>query len=175
MKLQRKISAIFDRTIILLAVFAAILFVFMMLAVNFEVVTRYTGHPTKWVIDVTEAILLYIAFLGTAWLLKVEGHVKMDLILNRLKPRTQTALNIVTSIMAAIACLIITRYGVEVTWDHFARGEWLQKTALYVPSGPIIIIVPIGTFLLFIQFLRRTYGYLLIWRAPGTKSKTDLR
>lgn len=176
MKLQAKASAIFDRTIILLAVLAGILLIVMMLSVNFEVAMRYfLGSPTKWVMDVTQSILLYITFLGTAWVLKREGHVKMDMVINRLKPRTQAMVNIITSISAAIPWLVITCYTANVTWDHFQRGFIMMRTALYMPSAPILVIIPIGSFLLFIQFLRRAYGYLASYRASTSNNKTDLR
>jgi len=34
-----------------------------------------------------------------------------------------------------------------------------------------VIIIPIGSFLLFIQFLRRAYGYFTGWRAIPDKEQ----
>jgi len=160
MKLLRKATSIFDGTINLLALLAAILIVFMMLAVTYEVVMRYfLTRPTTWVIEITELCLLFVTFLGTAWLLREEGHVRMDLVLSRLKPKTQATLNIVTSIIGAIICLTLFWYGARVSWDVFVR-DYYQYSVLNIPYVVIIVVVPIGSFLLSIQFLRRAYGFL---------------
>lgn len=160
MKRQGKITAIFDQTLNLLAILAVVLIVFIMLAVGTDVVMRYFfSKPMIWVGEISEYSLLFITFLGAAWLLRNEGHVRMDLVLNRLGPRAQAVLNLITSIISAIVCLIIVFYSARATLEAFQTGYFLAA-ALDVPMGPLLLIIPIGTFLLFIQFLRRGYGYL---------------
>ena len=154
----------FDRTIGLLALLGAIILVFMMVIVDYEVVARYLlNRPTAWMLEVVEYALLYLAFLGAAWVLKEEGHIKMDLVLNRLDPRAQVWLNIATSIIGAIICLVITWYGVKVAWDLYQSGQY-YAAFLKPPKYIIVAIVPVGCFLLFIQFLRRAYGYLAVMK-----------
>ena len=120
MRLITKAGSIFDRTINILTVAAIVILVFVMLSVCAEVILRYfLNRPLIWVVQVTENSLLYIAFLGAAWVLKREGHVKMDLVLNRLNPATQYLMNSITSIIGAIICLVITWYGVKVCWDLY--------------------------------------------------------
>ncbi len=160
MKLITKTTSIFDRTIGLLSLCAGILIIYVMLSVTVEVATRYfLGSMMGWVIEVSEYSLLFITFLATAWVLKREGHVKMDLVLRRLSPGTQTRLNIATSILGAVICLIVFWYGVKVTWDSYQIGYIMAKP-LRPPQFLILFIIPVGSFLLFIQFLRRAYGYL---------------
>lgn len=132
----------------------------MMLAIFADVTLRYLiNRPITWVFEATEYSLLYITFLGTAWLLKREGHVKLDLLLNWLKPRTQTFLNVVTSILLAIVCLLLVWYGAHSTWDHFQRG--ILSVRYYEPPKFIFLaVIPVGSFLLFIQSIKRTYGYV---------------
>ena len=115
-------------------------------------------------------LLLYITFLGTAWLLKRDGHVKMDLLLTRLNSRVRNSLNIITSLVGAIICLTIACFGAWVTWDTLQMG-YKMSTALEPPQFLILFIIPLGTFLLFIQFLRRTHGYLEMWKASLDKEQ----
>ena len=169
MKLITKATPIFDRTIGLLSLFAGILILFIMVSVTAEVATRYfLGSMMGWVIEVSEYSLLFITFLATAWVLKKERHVKMELVLRRLNPRTQSLLNIITSIIGAIICLIVAWYGVKVTWGSYQIGYIMAKP-LRVPQFLILFIIPVGSFLLFIQFLRRTYGYLGYWKELPNK------
>ncbi len=169
MKRQGKIITIFDQALNLLALLAVVLIIFIMLAVGTDVVMRYFfGKPMIWVGEISEYSLLFITFLGAAWLLKKEGHIKMDLVLNRLGPRAQATLNLITSIISAIVCLIIVFYSARATLEAFQTGYFLAA-ALDVPMGPLLLIIPIGTFLLFIQFLRRGYGYLQSSRMLANK------
>ncbi len=161
MRLLRKASALFDSTLGVFAFFAAILLAFIMLSVSAEVVARYfLGHPLIWVIEVTEFALVWITFLGAAWVLKREAHVVMDIVLTRLEPGTQALVNIITSVIGVAICLVLTGYGAFVTWDLYQREQFIP-TILRPPSHILFAIIPIGSFMLFIQFLRRTYGYIL--------------
>ncbi len=164
MKLISKLTSFFDATINLLALLGAVILVFTLLVVNYEVVARYVlNQPSAWELEVVEYSLLYLAFLGAAWVLRNDGHIRMDLVLNRLEPRVQVWLNIITSLIGAIICFIITWYGVKVTWDHFQAGLYFAAY-LKPPKYIILAIVPVGCFLLSIQFLRMTYGYIRSWR-----------
>ena len=169
MKSLRKANAIFDGTIDILALFAVLLLAFTALSVSAEIVMRYfVGRPLLWVIEVAEYCLVWATFLGTTWVLKREGHVIMDIVLTRLNPRTQTLVNLITSVIGIAICLILTWYGVKVTLDLYQRGHYLSSV-LMPPSFILFAIIPIGLFLLFIQFLRRAYGYLQSWQALRDK------
>ena len=114
--------------------------------------------PQVWVVEITEYTLLVITFLGTAWVLKREGHVKVDLVLNRLKPRAQAFINIITSVVSALVLLVVAWYGLRISWDYFQKGIF-ELSMLDIPKAPIMVVIPIGSILLLIQFLRRAYGY----------------
>ena len=164
MKLPAKISTGFDRTLGILAFLGAVLMACMMLGVSVDVVLRYFfSRPIHWMLEVTAYSLLWMTVLGVAWVLKGEGHVKVDVLLNRFRPRVQAALTIITSLIGAIIFLVITWYGVKVTWEHLQTGYFLS-TLLRPPKWPILAIIPIGSFFLSIQFLRRAYAQLDIWR-----------
>ena len=170
-KLLKKIGKIYDRIIGITTILAGVLLIFLMLSVGWEVALRYFfGRPTSWVVEIAGYILLYIPFLVAAWVLKREGHVKMDLVVNRLSPRTQALTNMITSVLGAIFCLVVAWYGAGTTWDMFQRGIH-RSTVLMAPVAPLIAIIPIGFFLLFIQFLRRTYKYLGGWRASRVREQ----
>ena len=103
MEALTKLGAFFDGTIGLPFVLAGVLLMFVMLATSIDVAIRYfLNRPIVWLMEVSEAILVYVTFLGCAWVLKREGHVRIDLLLKQLKPKTQALLNMVTSVLAAI-------------------------------------------------------------------------
>lgn len=170
-KVLVKASAILDHIIDYLVWLAAILLIFGWLSVCFEVLMRYfLNRPTVWTLEITENILVWVTFLGTAWLLRREGHVKIDFLILRLKPIRQAIINSITSISCAIICLAVAFYGVQVVWNQFQRSL-VFSTILELPMAPFYIVVPIAFFLLCIQFLRRTYGYLAGWRLLQAKKE----
>lgn len=145
-----------------LAFLAGILVICVMLVISADVALRFLmDRPIPWVLEATEYSLLYITFLGTAWLLKREGHVKLDFVLDRLEPRTASILNVITSILMTIVCLLLAWYGAQSTWDHFERGVRSVKY-FSLPMFAFLAIIPVGSFFLVVQSLKRTYCYLLV-------------
>jgi C4-dicarboxylate transporter DctQ subunit len=167
-----KIVRIYDYIITIAAVLAGILVIFLMVSVGLEVALRYfVGHPTSWVVEIAGYCLLYIPFLVAAWVLKKEGHVRMDLLVDKLGLRTQSLLNAITSIVGAVICLFLTVFGAKAT-VYFIGYQ--TPTILMLPKSAIISIISVGSFLLFIQFLRRTHAYLKRWRGIPEKEAEPL-
>ncbi|MFC1867829.1 TRAP transporter small permease [Thermodesulfobacteriota bacterium] len=160
MKIRLKANAVFDGAVNFFALLAILLLVFVMLAVNAEIIMRYfLGSPMIWVTEVTEYCILWMTFLGATWVLKKEGHVVMDVVINQFNPRIRARAKMITSFGGAAICLILTWYGVEVTLDFYQRSVNLAST-LDPPAFPLYTIMPMGSFLLFIQFLKRAFGFL---------------
>lgn len=159
-----RLASMFDRTIELLAWLAALLIVFAMLAVSADVVSKkFFERPIIWVFDITQYILLYATFLGTAWVLKRESHIVIDIAIAPLGPKPRAILGIVNSLVGVAVCAIMVWYGTQVTLDHFQRT--VRDTALLqLPKGPVLAIIPFGSLLLMVQFMRRAYGYLGQWK-----------
>ncbi len=170
-RLLTKASSAFDSVLGALNFLGAAILAFLMIAVCWDVIARsFAGKPLTWVLEFTEYGLLYITFLCTAWVLRNEGHVTSDLILSSLSPKTRAAFNTITSILGAVICLILTWFGAEVSWGKLQSGAF-QPTAIQPPDFPIFVIIPTGSFLLFIQFLRRAYHNLVIWQTARTESR----
>ena len=155
-----RVMKLFDKILGILAFIAGTLIVLMMIAISLGVVFRFTPLGSiVWIIEITDYSLLWITFLGTAWVLKKEGHVRMDMLLNRLNPKTRNLVNIITSAVGAIACLVLAISSAKLTLNHFGTHHMFIRS-IDVLSYPILVIIPIGSLLLFIQFLRRTRGYI---------------
>jgi len=173
MKLLKIFVAVFDRTVDFLAWLAMGLISFMMLAICLEVIMRYfLQRPLTWVVDSSGFILLYVTFLGTTWLLKKEGHVSIEIVLQYLSPRTRSLVNGITSVVAFFFCLAFTYYGAVTTWDHFQRGAGTGSVSIDIPKAVLLVVIPIGFFLLSIQFVRRAHRFLRSDSAQ--KDKEDL-
>ena len=159
------LSRLFSIILKIISLLCALLIVFMTVSVTYEVGIRYfLGQAPLWVFESTEISLLYLTFLAAAWLLEQEGHVKIDLVVNRLKSGVRTLVNIVTSILCSVACLVVAWYSARATWEHYQMGL-TDHTVLALPRAVFLVVIPIGMLLLCIQFARRSHGYVMIWRA----------
>ena len=162
--LPAKLNKIYNRIIELGALIAGVLLIFLMLSVTVEVALRYfLGRPTSWVMEICGYILLYIPFLVAAWVLRKDGHVRMDLVISTLSPKAQSLVNAITSFVCAVICFLLTWYGIKVTL-YFAKLGYKTPTVLMLPKSMIITIIFVGSFLLAVQFLIGTFNHLRAWR-----------
>ena len=151
----KKIGIIFDRILDSLAFLAGSTVIFLMLCVSLNVIMRYAfNRPIVGVEDITEHLLLFVTFLGTAWVLRKEGHVAIDFLVIRWSPRTQAFCKIITSLLGIVICTTLTLYGLKVTLAYFQSKAYFSSV-LQFPKAPIFVVIPIGSFLLLIQFVRR--------------------
>jgi C4-dicarboxylate transporter DctQ subunit len=165
MKALTKLLSIFDRTLDVMAALAGFLLLFIMISVSGEVAARYFfNRPTGWVTEIGSYVLLYVTFLVAAWVLRGEGHVSMDSLINLFGPRTQSLIQLVTSAASALVCLLLAWLGARVSWDLFQTG-YFTPTMLELPKWFLTAIISVGFLLLFVQFVRRVHAYLQKWRA----------
>ena len=144
----------FDRLIESLAVIAGVLLLLVALAVSYSVLSRYLGFkPPVWVLQYTEYALLWITFLGAAWLLREGGHIKIDTLVMRLKPRALKRVDIIDNILGIAVCVTIFWFGTFHTIDLYRRMI-MDVKGVSVPKFAFFLIIPIGGLMLLIQFIR---------------------
>ncbi|MBI4284741.1 MAG: TRAP transporter small permease [Chloroflexi bacterium] len=158
------IEAVFDKVVNYAAYWAGALLIFVMLLIAVGVLGRFLfNSEVAWAVEASEYSLGYITFLGLAWLLKRDGHVRMDVLLSRLKRRNQTLLNCVTSIVGAATFGVVTWFGVAVTWDYFQRGM-VHQSVSEIPLAPVLACIPLGSFLFAVQFGRQAAQHAKSWK-----------
>jgi C4-dicarboxylate transporter DctQ subunit len=152
MNLLDKLQKLFDATVVCGAFVSGVIFGLVTLFLCIDTFMRYFfNRPITGVLECTEYGLLFFTLLSAAWLLKRDKHVRMDLVISKLKPIKRAAINAVTSILGAIVCGIITYYGILVVIERFKSGQRFPST-LEPLSYPLMSVIPVCFFLLFIQF-----------------------
>ena len=157
MKLLTKTGAIFDHIVTGTFMLACVLLALMALSVTYEVLMRYVfSRPTIGILEINQYALIWITFLSAAWVQRRGGHAAMDTLLLRLSSRSQLMMTAIISTVGGIVWLIIVWYSTQVIWRLFQEGAYIFSP-LEPLKAPIVIIIPIGSFLLFIELMRRTY------------------
>jgi TRAP-type C4-dicarboxylate transport system permease small subunit len=171
LNMLKRLEKIFDSILVLLSVISGIIFIFIMSSVCIDVVMRYfINRPMKWVIEISEYLLVYMTFLGTAWVLRQDGHVTVDILTVRLNPKFRVIVGIISSLIGVLVCLIIVWFGTIETWDNFERGVRIPSI-LEFPKAPLLAVIPFGSFFLMIQFIRRAFGFIkkINWIKNGSE------
>jgi C4-dicarboxylate transporter, DctQ subunit len=166
----KAVGHIYDRIIQYLGVFSAILIGYVLAIMSLDVIMRFFfNHPLVWQSDVTIYIMVYITFFGTAWVLHNGGHVSIDMLVTRVNPGARAVLAIFSSFIGILTTLALTWYGIIASVDHFRAGSF-YFAQIYIPKYLILSVIPLGSLLLLVQFIRNTYNGLLNLRTI-TKSK----
>lgn len=134
------------------------LIIFMMLIVAISVFLRNTPYAFGWQLEVSEYILILATFLGTGWLLKEGGHIRVDIIPTFLSGRSQRIYNGIIYCIVAATCLALFAVGTDTAWDAYVSGT-LQIKVYTFPKWILISVIPFGTLFLVVESLKLACRY----------------
>lgn len=137
------------------AAIAGLLLVGMMLATVIKVGMRgLFGQGIIGVDQLSGNAMVYMTFLGAVWVLRNNAHVTVDLVLSQVRTTLKRKLIVLNSLIGAAVCFAIAYYGVIAVETSIARGVMVVQ-AIEIPRAFGLLPIPLGTFLLGIEFLRR--------------------
>lgn len=149
-----------DRCDYFLVAIAGIAVLLMMLITSYDVIMRYIfNDPTDWALDVSTFLIPICVFLSLAYVLRKEGHVRVELLLNALKPRVRALLLLITSFISLIVFAIATWMGVKITVESIQRWELSLGTS-EILMWPIKLMVPVGFLFLSLQIVSKIFNYV---------------
>jgi len=124
----------------------------------YDVGMRYlVNQPTAWVLEVSEYLLVLIAFLGVATVQSQNKHIKMDFFYHKLLSRTRLYYDALFNILMLIFDFVVLWFSIKMTYSAYLYDSFsnsLLETPLFIPYS----IVPIGILLLFLQNLVDLWG-----------------
>ncbi|SIS75407.1 TRAP-type C4-dicarboxylate transport system, small permease component [Roseivivax lentus] len=130
--------SLFDRVLNLLALIAAAILPFVFAAIIYDVTTRTLRvFQINWVVAITEYALLYVAALGTPWLLREKGHVSMEAFRAVLPEAVNRVIEKIVIVLCTAACLVVAWVAVPVMIQNIGvtdiRANFLTRWLLYAP------------------------------------------
>ncbi len=144
----------FDFIIEGMAYLAGVILLVMTFLVTGTAIMRYMGFRAPiWTLQYTEYGLLWMTFLGAAWLLREGGHIRIDTAISRLEAPSRRNVDIVNDILGLMVSIIIFGFGTLHTIDLYQRGI-MEVKGVIVPKFPFFLIIPLGGLTLAIQFVR---------------------
>lgn len=140
--------------------FGSLLLIGLMVCTNSDLFLRFFFHsPIVGMNEITEISLLYITFLGTAYVYHHDAHVVVDMLLYKIYSKSKKILTLINHGLVGLVSLILICSGSLTTLDHLQRNA-RNPTILETPVALIIMIIPIGAAILFFEALIKFYNAL---------------
>jgi TRAP-type C4-dicarboxylate transport system permease small subunit len=125
----------------------------LMFTTDLDLFLRYVFRsPIVGMTEITELLLLYITFLGTAWVFREDAHVVIDILLYNLYERSKKVMMIVRNIFMTLICSVLIYFGSLTTYDNYIR-DVRNPTVLEMPIALATVIIPVGGFVLLLEVL----------------------
>jgi TRAP-type mannitol/chloroaromatic compound transport system permease small subunit len=135
---------------------AAVLLLLLVANVFYDVVMRYAFNDVSIGMQELEWHLYSMVFLfGVAYAIRTDGHVRVDLIYERLGPRWRAVIDVLGTLLFIWPfCYLVADYGIAFAYEAYELGEksgdpgglphrWLVK-ALIPLSFTCVIVSSIG-------------------------------
>lgn len=144
-----------DALIDALAFAAAALMCALVVLVLLEVGARYLRlYSISWSFDATEYMLYGITFLGAPWVLREEGHIAIELFVERLANRPRRVMQRLADILGAAVCAVMTVFSARVAWRSWESGVQVHKSLVF-PEWWVYAGIPAVMLILLLIYLRR--------------------
>ena len=132
----------------------------LVLALVYEVTARYVfTAPTIWAHDTTSMLVGVTAVLAWAYVHRLHGHVRVDVIYMRLSIRGKALIDVVGTIVFFFPLVGILIYtAIKKMLFSWELQEKLSMSYWYPPAYPIRTVMVIGLILFALQ------GIAQLWR-----------
>ncbi|BCB61007.1 MULTISPECIES: TRAP transporter small permease [Halomonadaceae] len=141
-----------------MALLAAIMLVWLMVAVVLSVVIRNLGlQPSAWFFLSTEYAMFYLTLLGAPWLVRQKGHVHIELLTSVLPPAVLNVLSRGVSLLCVVVCGVLAWKGLDLVMMNIERNDY-DVRAFFVPKWILTVVFPISFTLMAIEFGRFVVG-----------------
>ncbi|MHC8510282.1 MAG: TRAP transporter small permease subunit [Rhodospirillales bacterium] len=133
------------------------IFALMLLAVAQILGRKLFNAPVTGFIDLVEIAMAAFAFLGAAYCQRLGGHVRMDILIGRMRGRALWAMELF-GVLLMLALTLLLTIG---SWLHFKRAYDFGDSSIDIalPLWPAKLLVPVALALLALRLLVQAWGY----------------
>jgi len=134
---------------------------FAMVIAGLQVFGRYISpeHAITWAEEVIVYIAVWAVMIVASDLVRINGHVRPDLVLRLLRPQTQRWVEVFNCLVAITFTFGMVWYGWEVV-DLAVLLDQRSSSDLQFPMWIYYAALPAGGLLMLIRYLVRLHRYL---------------
>ena len=149
------------------AVIAGVGITVLVLLTGAEVAKRYLlNAPSGWVLEISEYLMVFGAFLGMAYAMQVGAHVAVDVIYLRYSDQKKRIADLVVAVLSLFFWALLTWSALRQFFLYLAR-DTKSPTVLAVPLAYPMVLVFVGSLICCFQGLLMSYDAV---RALGVGS-----
>lgn len=117
-----------------------------------NVIARYVfNHSLAFSDEMSTYLFVLMSFMGTAIAARRKAHLGLSIVTDRVSPSARKVINIVMYLIAALFCLLIVIFGVQMVLSQYRLGQ--ETAAMQWPEWIYGSFVPIGAAFSMIAFL----------------------
>ena len=146
--------------------FAGVLIFALMLLGVVQILSRVVFNaPILGYRDIVEISMVGFAVLSIAFVQRVGGHVRMELVLTRLRGRALWLVEAGGALLAAFIVAVLIPY----SYAHFERAFLFGDSTIDIelPTWPAKLVVPVALGLLLVRLLVQCAGYVRLVLHPN--------
>ena len=140
----------------------------LMLTATVQILGRKLFNmPIPGYIDIAEQSIALFAFMGAAYCQRLNGHVRMELVLSQLRGRLLWFLEAFGTLVGMVLIGIMIKYG----FDHFLRAWKFGDSTIDIGLAvwPSKLVVPVAFGVLWLRLLLQFIGYCRLIRHPAAQ------
>lgn len=125
---------------------------------------KLLNFPVPGYVDIIEMVMSIFAFVSIAYCQRLGGHVRMEIILGRLKGRVLYGLETFGTLVALLIVLFLMYFG----YEHFLRAWDIGDSTIDIelPIWPSKLLVPFAFALLSFRLLVQLLGFVRLFLHP---------
>lgn len=159
-----RIDRAFERIEVALALLSGFAVFSLMLLAVFSVSGRnMLNRPLPGYVDWIEVAMPLIAFLGISWTQRTGGHIRMDILVGRLRGRALWSAELLTTLVTLLLILLL----IWGSWSHFGRSFdwsapfWSRDSSIDIklPLWPAKLLVPMAFSVLAFRLCLQAWAY----------------
>lgn len=121
-----------DRLIDALAIVAGAQLCALVVLILVDVTARYLRwFSLAWGLEASEYMLYAITFLGAPWVLREQGHIAIDLVVERLSEGGRCKARLAVNALGAAVCTVLLYFACRVVWQSYAAGTMVHKSFVF--------------------------------------------
>ncbi|MCI8375635.1 MAG: TRAP transporter small permease [Lachnospiraceae bacterium] len=108
-----------------------------------NVIARYVfNHSLAFSDEMSTYLFVLMSFMGTAIAARRNAHLGLSILTDRVSPQARTVINLITYGIAAVFCLLVVIFGVQIVINQYRLGQ--ETAAMQWPEWSYGSFVPIG-------------------------------
>lgn len=117
-----------------------------------NVIARYVfNHSLAFSDEMSTYLFVLMSFMGTAIAARRNAHLGLSILTDRVSPQARTILSVITYGIAAIFCLLVVIFGIQMVISQYRLGQ--ETAAMQWPEWIYGSFVPVGAAFSMVAFI----------------------